>query len=127
MRDVARWIIQLLPPEHRDRYGNEMLDLLDGSSRPAHDLIDVAAVTLRWHSEVVMRNPLSIVAATLAALSLFGAGYAVAELTGGVSELLEHWWSTLPIAGLLLAAGLAVLARARRQRLPAVAASDPNA
>lgn len=100
-----------MPEEHRDRYGEEMLELLHHSSRPTGDLINVAAYVLRWHMEAALREPLIIVAAILAAVSLFAGGYVVAELADGLTELHKHWWRTLPFLGFLIAVGLAVVAR----------------
>lgn len=111
MHEIARWLVKLMPEQHRDRYGEEMLELLHHSSRPTGDLINVAAFVLRWRTEDALREPLIIVAAILAAVSLFAGGYVVAELADGLTELHKHWWSTLPFLGLLLAVGLAVAAR----------------
>lgn len=105
-----------MPGECRDRYGEEMLELVHHSTRPTGDLINVAAYVLRWNMEAALREPLAIVAMMIAAISLFAAGYVVAELADGLAELHRHWWSTLPFLGLLLAAGLAVAARSRGVR-----------
>lgn len=113
MHEIARWIVNLMPDEHRARYGEEMLELLHDSPRPAGDLINVAACVLRWHMEVAVSRPLAMIAAVLGAISLFTAGYVVADLADGLTELHRHWWSTLPFIGLLLAAGLAIAARSR--------------
>lgn len=53
---------------------------------------------------------IALTAGLLAAISLFGLGYAVAELAGGVREVPQHWWSTLPLLGLLLSALTALAA-----------------
>lgn len=111
MHEIARWLVKLMPEQHRDRYGEEMLELLQHSSRPTGDLINVAAYVLRWHMEAALREPLMIVAAIFAAVSLFAGGYVVAELADGLTELHKHWWSTLPLLGPLLASVLAVAAR----------------
>ena len=50
------------------------------------------------------RDLIALAAGVLAAISLFGLGYAVAELTGGVREVPQHWWSALPLLGLFLSA-----------------------
>ena len=117
MPDLARWLVERMPAEHRARYGEEMVGLARDSSRPTRDLIDIAACTLRWRMEALVKDPLFIIAATIAAISLFACGYAVAELAGGIGEIPRHWWSTLPFAGLLLAAALAV-ARSKDRPTP---------
>ena len=53
---------------------------------------------------------MALMAGLLAALSLFGLGYAVAELAGGVREVSQHWWSVLPLMGLFLSALTALAA-----------------
>jgi len=108
LRDLARWLVERMPEEHRARYGEEMVELVRDSGRPTRDLIDIAACALRWRMEAVVKDPLSAIAAIIAVISLFACGYAVAELAGGIGEIPRHWWSTLPFAGLLLAAALAV-------------------
>lgn len=54
---------------------------------------------------------IALAAGLLAAISLLGLGYAVAELAGGVREVPQHWWSALPLLGLFLAAFAALAAR----------------
>ncbi len=51
---------------------------------------------------------LALTAALLAAISLFGLGYAEAELVGGLREVPQHWWSALPLVGLLVSAATAL-------------------
>ena len=61
-----------------------------------------------------MNRPVSAIALAaglLAAISLFGLGYAVANLAGGVREVPQHWWSALPLLGLFLAALTVLTAR----------------
>jgi hypothetical protein len=55
---------------------------------------------------------IAFTAGLLAASSLFGLGYAVAELAGGLREVPQHWWSALPLFGLFLS-GLVALAASR--------------
>lgn len=114
MRELARWLVKLMPEDYRDRYGREMLELLHDSTHPTQDLINLAAYVLRWNMEAAMREPILTVATLVAAASLFAGGYAVAELADGAMELHKHWWSTMPFLGLVLAAGLAMAARSQR-------------
>ena len=61
-----------------------------------------------------MNRPESLIALAaglLAAISLLGLGYAVAELAGGVREVPQHWWSAPPLLGLFLSALTALTAR----------------
>jgi len=46
----------------------------------------------------------------VAAISLFGLGYAAAELAGGLREVPNHWWSALPLFGLLVSAATSLTA-----------------
>jgi len=54
-----------------------------------------------------MTRPASLLiltAALLATVSLVGLGYVKAELAGGLREVPQHWWSALPLLGLLVSA-----------------------
>lgn len=58
--------------------------------------------------KTLFRAGLSVVA-----LSLFLLGYATAELSGGIGEVPNHWWSTLPVLGIGIGLGLSWFARSR--------------
>ena len=51
------------------------------------------------------------VAFGLAIASSFALGYVINELTHGITELPQHWWSTAPALGLLVAALIGVALR----------------
>lgn len=64
--------------------------------------------------EATMIRPASLLALTaalIAAISLFGLGYVEAELAGGFQEVPQHWWSALPLVGLVVSAATALAAR----------------
>ena len=51
------------------------------------------------------------VALSLAIASSFALGYAINDLSHGITELPQHWWSTAPALGLLVAALIGVALR----------------
>jgi hypothetical protein len=118
---IRRIIVRsLLPLEWRRRYGDEVEDLLDASAWRFADVFDVALLGLALRTEALRR--LSMVY-YVTGLLLVGAGVAgglltASELTNGIGDIHEHWWSTAGVVG-PVAAGLAVLvAGAARQRRP---------
>jgi hypothetical protein len=76
-------------------------------------MLDSIADRLVVRTEATMTRPASLLALTaalLAAISLVGLGYVEAELAGGLPEVPHHWWSTLPLLGLLVSAATALAA-----------------
>ena len=109
-----RAILWMVPKRRRDRYGEEIGALLEGT-RGSSDLVDVAGQALRWQMEESTRDLWGILALILAAVSLFALGFAVNGLAGGVTELPRHWWSTAPVLGLVAAAAFGYAGRRRRE------------
>jgi hypothetical protein len=107
-RRLARLVVTLLPSGVRDRYGNELLELLVRSPRPLADALDVLTLAAREHLEVLMRRWLHTlsIAALAAALVVFG--YTMNDLSSGLAELPQHWWSSSAGAA-VIASGVAVL------------------
>ena len=96
---MDRLIIRMLPAEVRARHGEELAELLDGSSRPVRDRADVllAALGLRLG---VMTSPLLVVAVLGVGGFDLGLVHAVGQLARRCREILDHWWSTFILGGL---------------------------
>ena len=56
-RPLLRTAVRLLPTATRDRYADEIAQLLDDSPRPVADAVDVVFLAAREHLEVLMRRP----------------------------------------------------------------------
>jgi hypothetical protein len=50
-----------------------------------------------------------------AAVSLLLLGYALVNLSGGLIEVPQHWWSTMPVLGVAASIILAAVARSARR------------
>jgi hypothetical protein len=109
---MTRWItrlaVRLLPAQTRDRYGQELVALLDSSPRPLADTLDVLFLAVREHLERPMRHPLHTFASVYLAVSLVLLGYTVNDLSTGLTELPQHWWSSGAVVS-VIAGGAAVL------------------
>jgi len=108
-----RWLLRAYPRAWRDRYGEEILDLLAASDRPVLAAIDVLAtgIRIRIEGDGMIRT-----AAVLAVLGLVWAAWAIPQLASGVLELPGHWWSAPSLLLLAGGAGLATAALVRRRR-----------
>jgi hypothetical protein len=97
---MDRVIVRMLPAEIRSRHGDEVADMLESSTRPTRDRADVviAAMGLRLGR---MARPLLGVAMLLVAGFTWGMFHAVRNLEHGTVEILDHWWSTFILGGLL--------------------------
>ena len=107
-------VVRIYPHDWRQRYGQEVEDLLDRSDRPMRDSVDVAVHAIAKRMENCMRRFISliqIVATILAAVSLVGFGYALNDLAGGITEVARHWWSTIPILGFAISGAMLLVAR----------------
>jgi hypothetical protein len=118
--NVGRTLLfSLLPASWRDRYGAEVHDLLDASGWRLRDILDVVWLGLTLRTEALRR--LSMIYYTIGLL-LLGAGVAgglwsAAELTNGISDIHEHWWSTAAFVGPAAAgSSLLLIGAAREQR-----------
>ena len=104
---MKRLLLRLYPRRFRERYGDEIDDLLGGATlRDAADLVRGAASERiaglrRPHARPV--KALVLAAALTAAGGLVWLGYVIAGLAGGIAALPRHWWSVLPLLVLAVA------------------------
>jgi hypothetical protein len=112
-RRRARLALSLLPRDFRTRYGDEIRELLDHSSRPLADTLDVACLAVHLHLEVFMRHLLHLLSLSGLVVSLVVLGYTVNDLSSGITELPRHWWSS-GAAMAVVATTAAALATHRR-------------
>ena len=110
-RHLARLAVRTLPGPTRERYGPELMVLLDCSPRPLADTVDVLVLAVRAHVEDRMRHPLHTVASISLAVSLVLLGYALNDLGTGVTELPQHWWSSGAAALVIASAAVVLLTR----------------
>jgi hypothetical protein len=112
---MSRWLkrlaVGMLPAQTRDRYGPELLALLDRSPRPLADTLDVLFLAAREHLEDRMRRPLHTVASVSLAFSLVLLGYTLNDLSAGLTELPQHWWSSGAAASVIASGAVALLTR----------------
>ena len=108
-RRSARVAVRLLPPTFRDRYRGELVSLLEGSTTPCRDTIDVLLLAVRHHLEVLVTRPMHTLALAALALTLVMFGYVINDLGSGLTELGQHWWSSAALAALLTSGVAAVL------------------
>jgi hypothetical protein len=101
----------MLPAHTRDRYGQELLEVLDRSPRPLADTLDVLFLAVREHLEDPMRRPVHTVASVSLAVSLALLGYTVNDLSSGLTELPQHWWSSGAAASVIASGAVALLTR----------------
>lgn len=117
---MTRWLLRLYPPWFRDRYGDELAELIARSDRRGRDALNLAvhAGHLRW--EKLMIRPLRHVANAVVVITVFGFGYTVNDLQGGITEIPRHWWSSfaLGITVLSIAARAALELSEARRRSP---------
>lgn len=86
-----RRVVRLYPKRWRERYGDEVSELLARSQRPRRDHVNVVVhAVMAWMELPVV----SLVLAIAAAASLLQFGYALGQLSNGLDEVHRHWWST---------------------------------
>lgn len=107
-RWLSRLAVRMLPERTRARYGQELVALLDGSPRRLTDTLDVLFLAARAHLEAPMRRSLHTVAKVSLAAALVLLGYTVNDLSSGLTELPQHWWSS-GAALSVIASGMAML------------------
>jgi len=112
-RWLARLAVRMLPAQTRDRYGSELVALLDRSPRPLADTLDVLFLAARAHLEAPMRRPLHTFASVSLAVSLVLLGYTVNDLSTGLTELPQHWWSSGAALSVLASGAAALVTRYR--------------
>jgi hypothetical protein len=110
-RWLTRFAVRMLPAQTRDRYGSELVALLDRSPRPLADTLDVLFLAAREHLEDRMRRPLHTVASVSLAFSLVLLGYTLNDLSAGLTELPQHWWSSGAAASVIASGAVALLTR----------------
>lgn len=113
-----RWS-RFFPRPWRDRYGEEVDDLLKHSSRPLRDRADViiGAFEARWHHAATLvghsdgtRRVVRAVAGVLVVTGVVGAAWAQGRLAHGFVEIPGHWWSSLAVSPTFVGMALAALA-----------------
>jgi hypothetical protein len=112
---AGRRLLRLFPAQWRDRFGEEVADLLGGSRRPIRDRLDLLRVLPGEHLLALSERRdlvrwLPILATTCIALGLVGAIKVVPDLQDGWVEVPGHWWSTLAVLPGVIGVGLAVVA-----------------
>jgi hypothetical protein len=112
-RRLTRLAVRMLPAHTRHRYGRELVVLLDRSSRPVADTIDVLFLGARQHLEASMIRPLYAIACASLVVSLILLGYTVNDLGAGLTELPQHWWSSGVAAAVVASGATALLMRHR--------------
>jgi predicted permease len=112
---MSRWLkrlaVGMLPAPTRDRYGPELLALLDRTPHPVADTLDVLFLAAREHLEDPMRRPVHTLASISLAVSLVVLGYTVNDLNSGLTELPQHWWSSGAAASVIASGAVALLTR----------------
>lgn len=119
-RPTGRRLLRLFPAQWRDRYGEEVADLLGGSRRPVRDRLDLLRVLPGEHMLALSERRdlvrwLPIIAAAAILLGLVGAIQVIPDLQDGWVEIPGHWWSTLAVLPGLIGLGLAVIVVAVRR------------
>lgn len=117
-------LLRLFPREWRERYGREVEEALEHSTRPARDRFDLvrAAVSIRRQDVERAVRRAGLGALSGAALLLAGAAgvwWSQANLSEGIGEIPRHWWSTaacLPLAAAALLAAWSSAGRLRNRR-----------
>jgi hypothetical protein len=89
--------------------------LYEGSDDALRDWVDIVRSGLVARVGENMRTLTDLSLAAVAAVALVAIGYTSAELSRGVLEAHQHWWSTAPLILLILTAGVWVWRRRQRQ------------
>ena len=122
-------LLRIFPRKWRERYGDEVEELLASSHHPIRDRADLtrSAVLVRWDDVLAWtaksRGRLTGLAALVLFIATAGAlatQRVVNHLQHGVTELPGHWWSTLAVAplcaGVLLSVVFVEASRRRTRR-----------
>ena len=110
---LARLAVRMLPAGTRARYGQELVALLECSPRRLADTLDVLLLAARTHLEAPMRRPLHTFANISLAVSLVLLGYTVNDLSTGLTELPQHWWSSGAAVSVIASGAAALVSRHR--------------
>ena len=127
-------LLRLFPREWRERYGREVEEALEHSTRPARDRFDLvrAAVSIRRQTmeRAVRSAGLGVLSgAALLLAGAAGAWWSQANLSEGIGEIPRHWWSTaacLPLAAAVLLAAWSSASRLRDRRARARGGRGPG-
>lgn len=112
-------LISLFPREFQDRYGEEIIELLESSGHPTRDRIDLVQSAVRLRMENILKHRISptiVAAVAIGAASLTAFVLALPDLAGGLRDIPRHWWSSIPVLGMALASTLAILDLKRADR-----------
>jgi hypothetical protein len=94
---VSRWLRLIYPAGFARRHADEIASLLKTSPQPIRDHLDVVIHALRLRSEHVMNQLPRHLADVALAVTIFLLGFVLNDLDNGVSELVQHWWSTAAV------------------------------
>lgn len=97
---MDRLIVRLLPGEIRARHGDEIALMLASSIRPRRDRADVVIAALGLRLGRMLR-PLLVAAIVGVGVFTFGMFHVIGNLEHGTVDILDHWWSTFVLAGLV--------------------------
>jgi hypothetical protein len=100
---MIRWLLLLYPAWFRDRYGDELADLVARSDHRRCDMVNVASAACRLRWENRMTRPVSHLANAFVVITVFVLGYVVNDLEHGISEIGRHWWSASVLVTTVLA------------------------
>jgi hypothetical protein len=118
-------LIRLFPRSWQQRYHEEIADHLAHSTRPARDRLDLLMALGPVWADHTRRLPMPTTwtrasAAVLGAAAVATTVWATTEQQDGITELLQHWWSTaalvLPLAAAAVLLSLGELAARRNQQ-----------
>jgi hypothetical protein len=110
-----RRVVRLYPKRWRERYGDEVSDLLARSEHPRRDHVNVVVhAVIAW-----MELPVVSVVLVIAAMaSLLQFGYTLGQLSNGLDEVHRHWWSTSSaLLAVVTVAAAVTSARLARRRV----------
>lgn len=94
---MSRWLRLIYPAEFARRHADEIASLLKTSPQPIRDHLDVVIHALRLRSEHLMSQLPRHLADVALAVTIFLLGFVVNDLENGLSELVQHWWSTAAV------------------------------
>ena len=116
---MIRHIVMLYPPAFRRRYGPEIAELLERSTQPGRDTLDVTVHAVQLHWGELISNWSRHASSAALAVTLVLLGYLVNDLSDGITEIHRHWWSMLAVALVAAAAAVRLIVTSttpRRQR-----------
>lgn len=125
---MNRFLLWLSPGSWRERFGKEVLEMMDDSSQPTRDRLDLlkTAIKLRIREGIkdmwVSRKVIAAFGFVLSLTGLAAMWSAVELLSNGWSELPFHWWSAPTIVP--VAVGLVIITAAILRR-PGISQKTP--